>query len=140
MDWNMGFQTFVKASPQDPPVMEVQVKVPSQIKKQFVWSKLGKLGLNMFGDLGLQKDVMEKTKMVVRGIKRLNERVEAAVKTAKWLLFNNTERGDMINTKGVAKALLQYRHTPVLGIWNSPEQMLLGRTLKDTLPTSPQKL
>ena len=47
--------------------MEVQVKVPSQIKKQFVWSKLGKLGLNMFGDLGLQKDVMEKTKMVVRG-------------------------------------------------------------------------
>ena len=48
--------------------------------------------------------------------------------------------GDMIDTKGVAKALLQYRHTPVLGIWNSPEQMLLGRTLKDTLPTSPQKL
>ena len=53
----------------------------------------------MFWDLGLQKDVM-----VVRGIKK---RVEAAVKTAKWLLFNNTERGDMINTKGVTKALLQ---------------------------------
>ena len=42
--------------------MEVQVKVPSQIKKQFVWSKLGKLGLNMFGDLGLQNDVMENNK------------------------------------------------------------------------------
>ena len=69
-----------------------------------------------------------------------NKRAEAAVKTAKRLLCNNTERGDMINTKGVAKALLQYRHMPVLGIWNSPEQMLLGRTLKDTLPTSPQKL
>ena len=28
------------------------------------------VGLNMFGDLGLHKDVMEKTKMVVRGVKR----------------------------------------------------------------------
>ena len=46
----------------------------------------------------------------------------------------------MIDTKGVAKALLQYRHTPVLGIWNSPAQMLLGRILKDALPRSPQKL
>ena len=42
-----------------------------------MWSKLGNtndmgamvctVGLNMFGDLGLQKDVMEKTKLVVRG-------------------------------------------------------------------------
>ena len=80
-------------------------------KKKLAFADMGgmvcTMGLNMFGDLGLQKDVMEKTKMVVRGIKRLNERVEAAVKTAKWLLFNNTERGDMINTKGVTKALLQ---------------------------------
>ena len=47
MKWNMGFQTFVKASPEDPPMMDVQVKVFSQIKKQFVWSILGKhvLGL-----------------------------------------------------------------------------------------------
>ena len=28
------------------------------------------MGLNIFGDLGLQKDVMEKNKMVVRGVKR----------------------------------------------------------------------
>ena len=72
----MEFQTFVQASPEDPPIMEVQVKVFSQIKKQFVWrrvslwSKLGNtkpkkklaladmgamvctVGLNMFGDLG----------------------------------------------------------------------------------------
>ena len=37
---NMGFQTFVKGSPQDPPVMEVQVKALSQIKKQFVWRRV----------------------------------------------------------------------------------------------------
>ena len=45
-----------------------------------MWSKLGNtndmgamvctVGLNMFGDLGLQRDVMEKTKLVVRGVKR----------------------------------------------------------------------
>ena len=90
MEWNMGLQAFVKANPQDPPVTEVQVKVLSQMKKQFMWrraslwSKLGNTkpkkevaladmgamvcttGLNMFGDLRLQKDVMTKTKMVVR--------------------------------------------------------------------------
>ena len=26
MEWNMGLQAFVKASPQDPPVMEVHVR------------------------------------------------------------------------------------------------------------------
>ena len=90
----MGLQTFVECSPQDPPVMEVHVKVLSQKKKQFVWrrvslwSKLGNtkpkkkialadmgamvctVGLNMFGDLGLQKDVMEKAQLVVKGVKR----------------------------------------------------------------------
>ena len=40
MEWNMGFQTFVKASPEDPPMMEVQVKVFSQIKKQFAWRRV----------------------------------------------------------------------------------------------------
>ena len=69
-----------------------------------------------------------------------NKRAEAAVKTAKRLLCNNTERGDMIDTKRVANALLQYRHTPWLGIWNFPAQILLGRTLKNALPTSLQKL
>ena len=69
-----------------------------------------------------------------------NKRAEAAVKIAKRLLCNNTERGDMMDTKGVAKALLQYKHMPVLGVWNSPAQILLGRTPKDALPTSPQKL
>ena len=89
----MGFRTFVQANPEDPPMMELQVKVFSQIKKQFVWrrvslwSTLGNtkpkkkialadmgamvctVGLDMFWDLGLQKDVMEKTEMVVRRVK-----------------------------------------------------------------------
>ena len=38
-----------------------------------------------------------------------NKRAEAAVKIAKRLLCNNTEKGDMIDIKWVAKALLLYR-------------------------------
>ena len=33
-----------------------------------------------------------------------NKRAEAAVKTAKRLLCNNTERGDMMDSKGATKA------------------------------------
>ena len=40
-----------------------------------------------------------------------NKRAEAAVKTTKRLLCNNTERWGMIDMEGVAKALLQYRNT-----------------------------
>ena len=87
--WNI-----VKASPEDPLVMDVQVKALSQTRKQFVWrraslwSKLGNTkpkkevaladmgamvctaGLNMFGGSGLLKDVTAKTKMMVRAVKR----------------------------------------------------------------------
>ena len=38
-----------------------------------------------------------------------NKRAEAAVKIAKRLLCNNTEKGDMIDIKWVVKALLLYR-------------------------------
>ena len=69
-----------------------------------------------------------------------NGRAEAAVKTAKRLLCNNTERGGMIDTEGVAIALLQYRNTPLLGVGYSPAKMLFGRQLKDALPSSPGSL
>ena len=44
----------------------------------------------------------------------------------------------MIDTEGVAKALLQYRNTPLLGIGYSPAQMLFGRRQKTELPVLPQ--
>ena len=69
-----------------------------------------------------------------------NGRAEAAVKTAKRLLCNNTERGGMVDMEGVALALLQYRNTNLLGVGYSPAQMLFGRRLKDTLPCSPGNL
>ena len=90
----MGLDKFIKASPQDPPLMEVQVKGLSQVHKQFLgrraslWTKLGKTkpvkeisltdtramvctaGMDALSALGLQKDMLAKTKMVVRGFKR----------------------------------------------------------------------
>ena len=69
-----------------------------------------------------------------------NGRAEGAVKTAKRLLSNNTERGGMVDTEGVALALLQYRNTPLLGVGYSPAQILFGRILKDALPCRPDNL
>ena len=69
-----------------------------------------------------------------------NGRAEVAVKTAKRLLCDDTERGGMVGTEGVAVALLQYRNTPLLGVGHSPAQIMFGRTLKDALPNLPANL
>ena len=69
-----------------------------------------------------------------------NGRAEVAVKTAKRLLCDNMERGGMVDTEGVAMALLQYRNTPLLGVGHSPAQIMFGRTLKDALPNLPANL
>ena len=50
------------------------------------------------------------------------------------------ERGGMVDTEGVAMALLQYRNTPLLGVGHSPAQIMFGRTLKDALPNLPANL
>ena len=69
-----------------------------------------------------------------------NGRAEAAVKTAKRLLMDNTERGVQVDTDEVAKALLQYSNTLLLVIGFSPAQMLFGRQLKDASPIPPESL
>ena len=63
-----------------------------------------------------------------------NGRAEAAVKSLKRLLMGNTGRNGSINTDQVAKALLQYRNTPLRGIDRSPAELALGRKLKDSIP------
>ena len=47
-----------------------------------------------------------------------NGRAEVAIKSAKHLLCDNMERGGMVDTKGVAMALLHYGNTPLLG-WDT---------------------
>ena len=63
-----------------------------------------------------------------------NGRAEAGVKSLKRLLRGNTGRNGSINTDSVARALLQYRNTPLRGVDKSPAELALGRQLRDTLP------
>ena len=63
-----------------------------------------------------------------------NGRAEAAVKSLKRLLMGNTGRSGSIDTDNVAKALMQYRNTPLRGIDRSPAELALGRNLKDAVP------
>ena len=46
----------------------------------------------------------------------------------------------MVDTEGMAVALLQYRNMPLLGIGYSPAQILFGRNFKDALPNHPANL
>ena len=64
-----------------------------------------------------------------------NGRAELAVKTAKRILQNNTASNGDLNTDNVARALLQYRNTPIQQLNVSPAQLLYGRTLRDHLPS-----
>ena len=63
-----------------------------------------------------------------------NGRAEAAVKSLKRLLMENTGPKGTINTDKIAKALLQHRNTPLRGVNKSPAQLVLGHDLRDSLP------
>lgn len=69
-----------------------------------------------------------------------NGRAEVAVKTAKRLLLENIARDGSLDTDRFARALLQYRNTPLAGVNLSPAQMLYGRILRDHLPSLPDVL
>ncbi len=64
-----------------------------------------------------------------------NGRAELAVKTAKRILHENTTANGDINTDHVARALLQYRNTPLQLLNVSPAHLLYGRTLRDHMPS-----
>ena len=63
-----------------------------------------------------------------------NGRAEAAVKTAKRIISGNTGRSGKLDTDKVARALLNYRNTPIKGTGVSPAQLLMGRNLRDFVP------
>ena len=64
-----------------------------------------------------------------------NGRAELAVKTAKRLLRENIAPNGDLNTDRAARAILQYRNTPLQDIGASPAQLLYGRRLRDHLPS-----
>ena len=64
-----------------------------------------------------------------------NGRAEAAVKTAKRILANNTDSFGRLDSDNVARALLLHRNTPVLDADISPAVMLYGHPIRDHLPS-----
>ena len=68
-----------------------------------------------------------------------NTRAEIGVKSMKRLLRDNTGPKGTLNTDKFARAVMQYRNTPLQGVGLSPAQILFGRELRDTLPFAPGK-
>ena len=63
-----------------------------------------------------------------------NGRAEAGVKSLKRLLKGNVGPRGSLNNDDVARALLQYRNTPLRGVNRSPAELALGRPIRDALP------
>ena len=63
-----------------------------------------------------------------------NCRAEVAVKTAKRLIRDNVGPNGSLDTDKFARALMQYRNTPLQDINLSPAQILLGRNIRDFFP------
>ena len=66
-----------------------------------------------------------------------NGRAELAVKTAKRIVNGNTDAQGSLDNDKAARAILQYRNTPIQGIGLSPAQLLLHRRLLDSIPSQP---
>ena len=66
-----------------------------------------------------------------------NGRAEVAVKGMKRLLRDNIRSNGELDTDAVTRGILQLRNTPETDSGLSPAQVLLGRTLRDTLPLRP---
>ena len=66
-----------------------------------------------------------------------NKRSEVGVKSAKRLIRGNlTQTGELDNDK-FARAILNYRNTPLRDINRSPAQIVTGRQLRDHMPSNP---
>ena len=66
-----------------------------------------------------------------------NGRAEAAVKSAKKIIRDNANSNGSLQNDKAAKAILQYRNTPLADIGLSPAQILLHRQLRDAIPANP---
>ena len=66
-----------------------------------------------------------------------NGRAELAVKAGKRIIHNNVSSDGSLNNDNAARAVLQYRNTPLPDIKLSPAQILLHRNLRDSMPAHP---
>ena len=68
-----------------------------------------------------------------------NGRAKLAVKTAKQTIIDNTLCGSL-DTDKAARAILEYRNTPIQSLGLSPAQILFHRQLRDHIPNHPTNL
>jgi hypothetical protein len=66
-----------------------------------------------------------------------NGRAEVSVKAMKCLLRDNVGSNGKLDTDAVTRGIHQLRNTPETDSKLSPAQILLGRTLRDSLPLRP---
>jgi len=66
-----------------------------------------------------------------------NGRAELAVKTSKRIILNNINANGTLDNDNAARAILQYRNTPIAELGLSPSQLLFHRQLRDSIPTNP---
>ena len=66
-----------------------------------------------------------------------NGRAELGVKAAKRILHDNLSPGGTIDNDKVARAILQYRNTPLPDLKLSPAKILFHRHLRDHIPAHP---
>ena len=67
-----------------------------------------------------------------------NLRAEQGVKLAKRLIMDNTDKSGSLDNDRFARALLNYRNTPLRDIGRSPAQIVTGHQLRDHLPANPK--
>ena len=93
------------------------------------------LTANKFNDFLVSWDVEHRTSSV--SYPQSNGRAELGVKTAKRIIHNNVSPNGSLDNDQAARAILQYRNTPLTDINLSPAQILLHRQLRDSIPENP---
>ena len=71
------------------------------------------------------------------GYPQSNGRAEVGVKAAKRIIHNNLSPSGSLDNDQAARAILQYRNTPLPDISLSPAQILFHRQLRDSVPSVP---
>ena len=66
-----------------------------------------------------------------------NGRAELGVKSAKRIIRDNVSPDGSLHNEQAAKAILQYRNTPLPDLNLSPAQILFHRQLRDSIPCHP---
>ena len=66
-----------------------------------------------------------------------NGRAELGVKSAKRIIRGNALPNGSLDNDKFARAVMQYRNTPIAGIGLSPAQLYLHRQLRDFIPSRP---